>query len=54
MPTVHDGQSTVVQPRKQPRNTTKKETTLWADSPIKNLAIPVTIDNYNHYIGSVD
>jgi len=55
MTTVHDGHDTVVRPRKRPHNATQKEiATTWGSSYTKDMAILVAIDQYNHYMGSVD
>jgi hypothetical protein len=54
MTTVYNGQDKVLRARKRPQNTQAHITQLWGDAPIRDLEVPKAIDDYNHYMGSVD
>jgi hypothetical protein len=54
MTTVHDGKDTVVRARKCPRNVPAYIKNVWDGAPIKDLEVPVAIDEYNHHMNAVD
>ena len=54
MSTVSTPQEMIVKPRKKPHKKTKQIRQIWGDSYVKNLPIPVYIDDYNTNMGSVD
>jgi hypothetical protein len=57
MTTVHNGSESVIRPRRRPASTSQasRETRkIFGPEIIKNLPIPVFIDQYNHYMNGVD
>jgi hypothetical protein len=57
MTTVHDGTETIIRPRRRPVSITaaSRETAkVFGSEIIKNLSIPLAIDQYNHYMNGVD
>ena len=54
MLTVSTPQETIIKSRKKPHKKTKQIRQIWSDSYIKNLPIPVYIEEYNQNMGSVD
>ena len=54
MSTVSTPQETIIKSRKKPYKKTKQIRQIWSNSYIKNLPIPVYIDEYNQNIGGVD
>ena len=58
MTTVDDATKTVLRPRRKPSKTSTSAKTSWAvfeeHEAVKDLQVPVFIDNYNHYMNGVD